>query len=527
MKQPTNRHPLLETSACELAAAFARGDYAAVEILEAFLQRIEEVDEHLNAVVFRRFDEARAEAVALDAARKRGADLGPLAGVPITIKECFHVQGTPATVGVERFQDELSLQDAALVRRLRRAGAVVMGKTNVPQLMVLHETDNPVYGRTNNPWNLDRSPGGSSGGEGAIIAAGGSPLGLGSDLGGSIRVPAHVCGIHGLKPTTGRLTNLGSRGSFLGMETIQGQPGPLARHVDDLHLALGVLASNPPFDDPDVHPVPLADPAVVQVAGLRVGMWTDDGYFQATPGIRRAVMEAADALRDRGAIVEEFVPPGVEDAIKIYYGLVSADGCASMRDTLGSSPADPRVKRLLHLGGFSTRVRNAAAWWLESRGQKHLGGIVGAAGALSAQEYWHLTHERTLFVSRFLKEWHARRFDAMICPPHALPALLHGKSVDLTTAASYCFVINMLGVPAGVVATTRIRPGEESDRPESRDQVELAAAAVEEECAGLPVGVQVMAPLWREDIVLGVMRALEQHFSTREDYPCRLDALPL
>ena len=137
--------------------------------------------------------------------------------------------GTPATMGILRLRGEIAEQDGVPVRALRQAGAIILGKTNVPQLMLLHECDNPLYGRTNNPWNVERGPGGSSGGEAAIIAAGGSPWGLASDLGGSIRQPAHACGIHGLKPTSGRLTNAGKRGNFRGMEAVGVQIGPLAQ----------------------------------------------------------------------------------------------------------------------------------------------------------------------------------------------------------------------------------------------------------------------------------------------------------
>ncbi len=218
--------------------------------------------------------------------------------MPITVKECFHLAGTPATEGITRFAGELHRDDAPLVGRLRRTGAIVLGKTNLPQLMLLHETDNPVYGRTNNPWNPKRGPGGSSGGEAAIIAAGGSPLGLGNDIGGSIRQPAHSCGITGIKPTTLRLTNAGVRDNLRGMEAIRPQAAALARSVEDLAVALGVLTTLDENEiDPQIAPVPLGDSAQVRVAGLRIGMWRDDGYFPASPAVRRAVDEAAERSR--------------------------------------------------------------------------------------------------------------------------------------------------------------------------------------------------------------------------------------
>ena len=185
----------------ELAARFASGEVTALEIVDAHVARIEAVNEPLNAVVVKRYDAAREEARALDARRASGEAYGPLAGVPVTIKESIDVAGTPTTFGITSRAGDVASVDDPYVARLRAADAIVLGKTNVPQLLIFTETDNPLHGRGNNPWNLERSPGGSSGGQGAIVAAGGSPWGLGSDIGGSIRVPANSCGIAGIMPT--------------------------------------------------------------------------------------------------------------------------------------------------------------------------------------------------------------------------------------------------------------------------------------------------------------------------------------
>src|SRR5262249_21669240 len=268
----------------------------------------EEVQPRINAVAVPLFDHARTEAKAADAARERGEPLGPLHGVPVTIKEMFDVAGTPTTMGVTAWSKHKT-QDAPLVPRLRKARAIVLGKPNVPQLGMMFETDNPVCGRTNNPWNLERSPGGSSGGEAALIAARGSPLGLASDGGGSIRHPCHCCGVHGLKPTSGRLTFL-RHAHYPNLRRELVPPGPHARSVADLFLALTVLAAPGQEElDPSVAPAPLGDPATVSLRGLRVGAYEDDGMFPPSPALRRAVWEAADALRKQGAQVVEFRPP--------------------------------------------------------------------------------------------------------------------------------------------------------------------------------------------------------------------------
>ncbi len=213
---PDSSNPI-HWSAGEIARRIARREISAVEVARAFVARIEAVNPRLNAVVVSLFEHALQEAAAADDRQSRGEPLGPLHGVPITVKECFYVAGTPSTIGLTSPQfRQLIDKDGLSVARMRRAGAIVLGKTNLPQLMIWHESDNPVYGRTNNPWDLSRTCGGSTGGEAAIIAARGSPLGIGNDLGGSIRVPCHFCGIHGIRPTSLRMARSGSARTLRG-----------------------------------------------------------------------------------------------------------------------------------------------------------------------------------------------------------------------------------------------------------------------------------------------------------------------
>ena len=507
-----------------IARRIASGDLSAREVVEEHVRRIEEVNPRLNAVVVPLFERALGEADDADAARSRGEPLGPLHGVPITIKEQFLVAGTPATMGLPSRASHRAASDGPLVARLRRAGAIVLGKTNVSQLLIYHESDNPLYGRTDNPWSLDRTPGGSSGGEAAIIAAGGSPLGLGSDYGGSIRVPAHFSGLHGLRPTAGRLTGLDTPGGIFpaGQEAIIPQPGPMARTVEDLVLAMEVLtAPDRSAADPRVPPVPWPDPKGVTLDGLRVAVYADDGFFRPTPAVGRAVREASAALRTLGAEVEEWTPPGVADAVRVFIGIASADGGITFRRALGRDKRDRRIAGLLRAAGLPSRARPPAAGLLERAGQRHTARVVRSMGRRSAAGYWRLVEERAGLRARFVEGLDAGRFDAVVCPPHALPALKHGASEFLLSAAGYSLLYNVLGMPAGTVAATRVRSEEESDRAPSRDLSERAARKTEEGSAGLPVGVQVAARHWREDIVLALMAALEEHFRAQPDYPSR------
>ena len=506
-------------SAVELARGVAAREWSAADVVDAHVARIEAVDGALNAVVARRFDAARAEAKRADAAVRDGAPLGPLHGVPVTIKEQFAVAGLLTTLGVEgtRVVD----RDGPLVARLRAAGAIVLGKTNVPQLLIYNETDNPVYGRTNNPWNLARSPGGSSGGEAAIVAACGSPLGLGSDIGGSLRAPAHACGIATLKPTSGRLSNEDGReaGFAEGQIAVVSQPGPMARSVADLALAMRVLAApGQEAFDPSHAPVPwtAADAAV---AGVRVGVYDDDGFFAASPAVKRAVADAARALEAQGARCVPFVPPGVPGAIEIFLGILSADGARGAKRRLGTSARDVRVRGLLQLAGLPNAVRPALTLLAAAAGQRTLGRQIAAIRPSSTDRFWSLVEAQAAYRRRFAAALDTAGVDVLLCPPHALPALTHGAAYSLTTAASYAMLYNLLGLPAGVVPVTRVRDDEARPRRAGRDAAQRAAATVERDSAGLPVGVQVVARRWREDLVLAVMAALERAVSPNGDYP--------
>ena len=487
---------LLLRGAVELAGMIAAREVSSREVTNAFVDRIEAVDDQLHAVCWPLFDAACAAAAAADEAQAHGQALGPLHGVPITIKECFHIAGTPSTMGLTALREKMEGTDGALVAKLKAAGAIVLGKTNVPQLMILHETDNPVYGRTNNPRDLDRTPGGSSGGEGAIIAAYGSPLGLGSDLGGSIRIPAHFCGVCGLKPTNHRLTKSGTVENLHGMEALQFQPGPLARRVEDLDVAMRILASGDDWTtDVQVAPAAYKDAGSVEVGRLRIGVIGDDRYAIPHPAIRRAVGEAATALTSAGASIEEIDPPDVKRGMDLYFGLLGADGAAGFRRLVKGSKVDPRIASILRLGGTSRWLRPGMAAGLRTQGKGQLANLVLAAGPRKTDEYWQLTYHAKQYVTEYLTSLSKRRIDAIICPPHAKPAFAHGDGKpDSLIDASYAFIFNLLGIPCGIVPTTTVLPGE-----------------AEKSQAGLPVGVQVAAGYWREDIVLRVMHVLERH----------------
>jgi Asp-tRNA(Asn)/Glu-tRNA(Gln) amidotransferase A subunit family amidase len=297
-----------------MVSMLREGAISPVELVEAHLKQIDRLNPSLNAFVTVLAESAIAEARAREQARPGGRPMGLLDGVPITIKDSFDVAGLPTLAGSRLRSGNRAAEDATVAARLRREGAILLGKTNTPELLASYETDNLLTGRTNNPWDVERTPGGSSGGEAAAIAAFCSAGGVGSDGGGSIRVPAHFCGIAGLKPTPGRVPGTGHFPSMGYPGGLVGVAGPMARTAEDLRLLFAALAG---YDgqDPFSAPVPLR-PA--QVQGVRIGVWEQFYRVPVDPEIRVAVRRAASMIEALGIGVEDFEPRGLERAPNIW-----------------------------------------------------------------------------------------------------------------------------------------------------------------------------------------------------------------
>jgi fatty acid amide hydrolase len=511
---------LLNQSATQMAQSIRDGEVTSRELVDAHIARIEEVNPLINAMALPRCDEARAEADAVDQMRQGGQDLGPLAGVPITIKEQFLVKGLPTSIGLPQKAKEPRPEDGPMVARLRAAGAVILGKTNVVQLLAAWETDNPIYGRTLNPWNLDRTPGGSSGGEAALIAARGSPLGLGGDLGGSIRIPAHFCGLYGLKSTAWRLPLSDTPSDLFppGETNVVPQVGPLSRTVEDLRLAMQVMLDGDLTVD-GCPPVPWNDGRDLSMKGLRVGLCEDDGHIAASPAIRRAVRKAGDILAEQGATLVPFSMPNAERLMQTFVAIVSSDGGANFKRLLQGAPPHQLLKGMIAGAGAPAFMRPMIAKIFAMRRQGRLAALVPKMGARSAQSYLSLIGDLLQARVDFKAAMDAAAIDVLVLPPYAVPAPTHGSTETLLDAASYALAFSASGNPAGVAPITRVQPGEESDRPERDDLVDLTAAKVEAGSAGLPVGVQVVARHWREDLVLSTMHALEVGLRGDPDFP--------
>ena len=504
----------------ELLSGLDTGQLTSVQIVEALHRRIEAVDGKLNCFVYRDPDRVLADAKIADDERRAGKTRGPLHGLPITIKDNIDITGTDATLGMVSRRNRPSRSDAPLVQALKGAGALVLGKTNIPQLLLAQETENAIWGVTNNPWNLERVPGGSSGGEAAAIASGCSPAGIGTDIGGSIRMPAHFCGIAGLKPTLDRWSNRGSNTAIPGQELVRAQIGPMARTSADVAT---LFAAVNPADlaalDPAVSPLPLGDPADVDLAGLRVGWFDDDGYLTPAGSVRRAVAEAKAALEAAGAEVVPYQPPGADELIYVWLGAITADGGRTIDSQLAGEEISPQLKPSRMLLKLPGPARKALGRVMGLAGEKRLSRLLEVLGEKGVDEVWRLTAQRTSLRWAEFDAWNASRLDAVICPPHVLPAIPHRSSGDFTLSLSYAFRWTLLNFPAGIVPVTRVQPSETQERRTKPDKVEKKLVALANVSGGLPVGVQVVARPYREDVVLRCMMAIENQARQADGYP--------
>ncbi|MHA2250930.1 MAG: amidase [Candidatus Kariarchaeaceae archaeon] len=525
---------LTDLSAAKLAQIIKNKEISVEEVIEAHIKRIEEVDNHLNAVVIPLFDEARAQAKEADMAIRENQKIGPLHGVPITIKALFEVTGTEVNLGVPNQQGRLSTDEGPLVSRLREAGAIILGKTNIMMTLSGWETDNPIYGPTLNPWNLKRSPGGSSGGESAIIAARGSPWGLASDFGGSIRIPAHFCGLHGFKPTSGRLTNTDVPAHLFssGQNVIIPQPGPIARTVADLKLMMKILTDLPYARTADlVPPIPWADPDEVLVENLTIGVYDESEAFPVSPSIKRAINEAAHVLQEKGATIKQISSPiRTKESMLLFLEINASCGDESIPRTLAGSKPNHLLKGLLNAIKIPDRLRPIITWVMAKRGQKHLANLIRVMRTRSSEEYVKVIERVNNYREGFLQMIEKDGIDVILCPPSALVAPHHGATEHLLPIPfSYAIQYNLLGMPAGVVSITCVKEDEQTSEihSQSRDLVHKTAMEVENGSTGLPVGVQVVSHHWRDDIVLKVMETLEEIFVKKTDYPMNLSTIKM
>lgn len=457
--------PVTQQSACELLVLLRTKKISALELADEYIRQIERLNPQINALVDFDPERVRERGRASDTS---SASHGPLAGLPVTVKSSISTAGHRCEIGSLVNRGNIPTKDATVVARLRRAGALILGATNCPEYLMAYVTENRLHGRTNNPWNLDYTPGGSSGGESAAIAAGMSAGGLGSDSGGSVRVPAHFTGICALKPTPGRIPGEGHLPPCIGPFSFLGAIGPMARTIDDVSLLFHALSGHDPVD-PVSPPIQLRKPNLEDIKRVPIGYFEDDGLTLVTPETRQVAQDAAQALRKQGFDVRPFRPKGLEQARKLWELFFVR--CGAMFE-------EPLVRG--HEHELSPVFRDFLA-------RAH------AAGPLTAEEVLTAWAEADIIRHKLLEQM--EEFPVLLCPVASVPAFRHderswtidGQQVEYLDAMRYTQWFNLLASPAAVVPVGR--------SPE-----------------GLPIGVQVAGRPFEDEVVLSVASVIDYAF---------------
>jgi len=465
--------------------------------------------------------------------------LGPLFGIPISLKEPFIVKNLPSTQGCIVYLPHKNAKDGLITKILKQKGAIPFITSNVPQALLINETMSRCYGRALNPWNLERTPGGSTGGEAILIATRSSPLGFGSDCGGSIRIPSAYTGVYGFKPTFGRV---GSEGHFNAtnkdrrdFENFKIVCGPMGKSVDDLALAMKCLVCEELWSN-DCEIVPIKWKDEIYLSGFtaagenennflikpkitkKIGFTKNNKFFPTDKANQRAVQEAVDALKSLGYEVEEFEFPFFEEIIMTFMGISTAEG--GLRSSIEKMKEEPPIddyKKLVLTANIPNFLLPMIKFMMKMMGETRTEKLLDVVNEKTSWEYFGFCEKQHDLKRRFHIWWRNHQLDGFISPGSCLPALKHTTSNELFLCCCYNFVWTLLDYPTGVVPITKINEEEEEyEDCYHRDKIYQLAKECCKESKGLPVGVQVSTLPYQEELCLFFMKEIEKKVNFKE-----------
>ncbi|KAF7310294.1 hypothetical protein MIND_00403400 [Mycena indigotica] len=524
--------PYLKVSAIEIVRRIGAGEWTASQVVEAYIARAAVAQGATNCATEILFEDAVAEAKALDDEfAKTGKLRGVLHGVPMSMKDQFDIRGYDSSMGYSKLLNKPAATDSDVTAVLRAAGAIPIIKTNVPQTLFTLECGNPVWGATNNPYHAFYSSGGSSGGEAALLAMDGSAFGVGSDIGGSLRVPTASCGTYSLKPSMQRVSYVGAVDPCPGLDGIISVAGPMARTVEDLEVFAKLLLGVPGRSHL-VAPIPYREPKLPE--RLRFGYYTDY-YVKASPATKRAVQETVAALRKQGHECVEIEIPTPETALNIYFALCGGDGYRTLFAGPGSDPIDDAMKPIASMPRLPMFIRNMIVWAANNVFKDpQLGRLLKANGEKSVEELFKWTAIRDDYVTKFYAEiWNKHNLDGIIAPMLATPHIPLGSWAGVFQIVSATALYNVVNSPVGVLPVTRIDPALDALTPEwTSPPKDMPLTTVykalylggsplapahhakspaynAEKMAGMPVAVQVVGRKWEDEKVLAMMKVVD------------------
>ncbi|GAA5903732.1 hypothetical protein JCM8208_006561 [Rhodotorula glutinis] len=534
---PDLERAILAATASTITSQIAQREpgWTATHVVLVYVRQATRAHERCNVLTEVLFNEAVKAALDLDAHfDKTGELVGPLHGVPVSIKDQVDIAGHDSTMGLSHAINRPASADATLIRIIREAGGIPFVKTNVPQTMLSFESSNPLFGRSSNPYDPQRITGGSSGGEGGLLGSDGSVIGIGSDIGGSLRIPAHFSGCYSIKPCAGRIASTGCRTFNAGFTAINSSMGAMARSVSDVETMMRVQLDAAPSltATEDILPIPYRNVDLgLEDKKLRFGFFAQDKFCRTSPACERAVRETVDALRREGHECVEFEPPSAIEAMECFVALTSAGRYEMLLSHLQGDPQESSLWLATVGPSLPWFVRSALAWLVDNVvGDIQFGRLLRASKGRSVKEMQEWQHKRDEYVDATRKLlWSHHGFDAVLCPPQATPALKHGETWNLSPLAIATIQWNVVDSTVGLVPVTRVDPQLDALDEAFRHRLERepGSSLVEKrvygpggvydahDMADLPVGVQVVGRRFDEERVIELMKVVDHALGPR------------
>ncbi|XP_008333862.1 fatty-acid amide hydrolase 1 [Cynoglossus semilaevis] len=497
---------ILALSLTELTTQLQQGSLNPEDVLYAYMEKTLDVNSKLNCctvILLDSFDQ-------LKSTNKEGL----LYGVPVSIKDNYGYKNYDSSCGLFINLEKPVQEDCVIVQVLKKQGAIPFVKTNIPQGLLSYDCSNPIYGQTLNPHNLQKTSGGSSGGEGALIGGGGSLLGMGSDIGGSNRPPASFCGIYGFKPTPRRLSEKGVRSSTKGQKSVLVSLGPMARDLDSLVVCMRALLCDYMFSlDPTVPPLPFNEQMYKSSKPLRIGYLENDGYMQPSPSMARAVREVKVLLEQAGHTLVPYTPLKMSYAFTELVGKgLLGDGATTLLQNMEGGPLDAILKHQLIFRHVPKRLRKITSF-LRTPLSPRLNAIgESTAGCGSISNLWKHHGAVQDYIDETIAEWKRCNIDVLLCPVigPGFNLLYCGK---ITPVLSYTSIYNLLTFPAGVVPVSSVTREDEEELKNykgfDQDQADIYFKQAVSGAEGLPVSVQCVSLPWQDELCLRFMKEVD------------------
>nr|XP_056700762.1 fatty-acid amide hydrolase 1-like [Euleptes europaea] len=501
--------PILAFSLPQLCGKLRDGSLSPESVFYAYMDKALDVTREINCVTDY-LEDSELQLLHIKSQGKKGL----LYGVPISLKDSIDCKSHDSTLGLVKRLHKPATADAVVVQVLKQQGAIPFVKTNVPQSLLNYDCSNLIFGQTVHPMDHTKTPGGSSGGEGALIKSGGSILGIGTDVGGSIRIPSAFCGICGFKATANRISKRGIVPSIRGQKSANTGVGPMARDVDGVVLCMRALLCDQMFQlDPTVVPLPFNEEVYSSSQPLRIGYYSTDSFTMPSPSMKRAILETKHLLEKAGHMLVPFKPLHIEHFMSTLLPAgMFADGGATFLESFQGESADPTMKEVLLVAKLPNWLRSLLSWIIRPISPR-MSKALRSMKEKSVNQLWKLHAEIEEYCHEFIAEWKRLNLDVILCPALG-PAFKIGFPGKCTVGAGYTFLYNFLDFPAGVVPVTTVTEKDEEDLKTLRgyynDLWDRTLRKAVEGAIGLPVAVQCVALPWQDELCLRFMKEVEK-----------------